>query len=144
MFPTRTGLLILGALVLFSPSLSAGTSVWAEGYPQRNKSGDILVKGTATADGCGFTLTTGTGKGLAVAWPAGENGGTIISANIDVATDCSGNWSGTITGLDPKVSYVVVVQIMETAACCKSGTINTQPRTARAQENGDDDDDDDD
>jgi hypothetical protein len=142
MFPIRTVLLSLGALVLFSPGLSAGTSVWAEGYPKRDKAGDILIKGTTKAD-CGSTLNTGTGTGTAVIWPAGENGGNIITITFDVAADGTWNQTLTSTSLDPKVRYVVVVQVGETSSCCATTTIATQPRVARGREDGDDDDDDD-
>jgi hypothetical protein len=150
MFPTRTVLLTLGALVLFSPSLSAGASVWAEGYPKRDACGNILIKGKTTAD-CGSTLSnTGAcnGGGMAVIWPAGENGGNVISIKFDVNAD--GTWGETTlssTSLDPKVRYVVVVQVAETKNCCTCAapiTIATPPKVARQREDGDDDDDDED
>ena len=139
MFRTRTLVLILGVLFLFSPSLSAATNVWARHYPKRDKAGDILIKGTATAD-TGFTLTTGTGTGTAVVWQAGKNGGVITTVAIDIAAD--GTWSATLTGFDPTVRYNVVVQVTETmsGACCTtiSNTIATQPVVTRAREDDDD------
>jgi hypothetical protein len=142
MFRMRTFVLVLGVLVLLSPNLFAGTNQWAEGYPKRASNGDILVKGTATADST-FTLTTGTGTGTAVVWPAGRKGGNIITFTNAVDVNCDGTWSATLTGmgLDPKVRYVVVVQITETGSCCATNTIATPPNVTRGREDDQGDDD---
>jgi len=138
MFRVRTLALVLGVLVLFSPNLFAGTNVWAENYPKRTKTGDILIQGVATADACNTLGATGT----ALVWPAGRKGGIVTTTSITVNT-CNGTWSATITGLDPKIQYVVVVQVTETGscACAVTNTIATQPRLARARDDDQGDDD---
>jgi len=147
MFRIRTLVLVLGVLVLLSPSLSAGTNEWARNYPRRTKTGDILIKGTATADS-NATLTTGTGTGTAIVWPAGRKGGNLITFTFDVNAD--GTWSATLTStpstpLDPKVRYVVVVQVGEsmTGCCCVTTTNNiaTEPRVASRDDDDQGDDD---
>jgi hypothetical protein len=150
MFRIRTLVLVLGVLVLLSPSLSAGTNEWARNYPRRTKTGDILIKGTATPDS-GFTLNnTGTGNagGTAVVWPAGRKGGNTITFTFDINAD--GTWSTTLTGmgLDPKVRYVVVVQVSESmttgcGACAVTTTNNiaTEPRVATRDDDDQGDDD---
>jgi hypothetical protein len=118
---------------MFASISLAASNVWAPGFPKRQKNGDILVKGTATADK-GSTL----GKtGTAIVWPAGHKGGVVTSFPVTV-DPTTGNWTGTLTGLQRNVNYEIVVQVSQTASTpgATPQTIATQPKT---RGHGDDD-----
>ena len=131
MFRIRSFVLVLVALVLSGSTAWAGSNVWAHGFPKTAKNGDILIKGTATADS-GFTL----GKtGTAVVWPAGKKGGVITSFSITVNTT-TGAWSANLTGLSQNTSYVIVVQVPETMGSTTQ-TIASPPRTREVDRDDD-------
>ena len=123
MFRIRSLALVLGALVLSAATVSAATNIWAHGFPKVLPSGDIAIKGTATAD-AGFTL----GKtGTAVVWPAGRKGGVVTSFTTVTVDPKTGAWNATLTGLAREVHYVIVVQVTQTKGTTTQ-TIATPPK----------------
>lgn len=131
MFRIRSVAMSLMVFLVFASIASAATNVWAHGFPKRQKNGDILVKGTATADK-GFTL----GKtGTAIVWPAGNKGGVVTSFPVTV-DPTTGVWSATLTGLPRGVNLEIVVQVTQTMGTTTQ-TIATPPKT---RGHGDDDD----
>ena len=100
-----------------------GTVTWDPGYPQAGgSSGTIVGQGTATPDS-GWLVNEGT----VIYWPAG--GGVQQTQTFPVGT----NWSFTITGLTPGVTYNLVVEVpFYNQQTMTTATVSPDPATATA------------
>jgi uncharacterized protein (DUF2147 family) len=112
---------------LFASRAQAQQAAWDAGFPKPgNNAGEILVQGTSTPSG-GSTLT---GSGSYTVWLKG--GGTIVFGAITVNA-ATGNWSGTITGLQSGKTYNVVIGIFQKDGTGVQSTISPDPKQSQAK-----------